>query len=248
MNIKRNTWRVGLQLFVCLFLLSCMQLPSEQLPTVQVEPMPKKSLEIRYVSLGDSYTKGEGTTPDYSWPVVLTTHLQKEGINITLVANPAQSGWTTQEVIEIELLAFEAAKPNFATLMIGANDFVQRMPPQTFRSRIGTIMDDMLKVLPSRDALIVITLPDFSLTPTGKAYEGNVDLQAGIEEFNDIIIEEAEKRDIALVDLFESSKAVEEHPELISEDGLHPSALGYARWEQEIYPVAKAQIAKLQQG
>ena len=31
--------------------------------------------KIRYVAIGDSYSIGEGATPDESWPALLTRHL-----------------------------------------------------------------------------------------------------------------------------------------------------------------------------
>src|SRR5690348_2901825 len=88
---------------------------------------------IRYVALGDSYTIGEGASPNESWPAVLTRHLKEQGIDIELVANPSATGWTTKQLIDRELPIFKDKEPNFGTLLIGVNDWVQGIDEKTFR-------------------------------------------------------------------------------------------------------------------
>src|SRR5947207_13304485 len=87
--------------------------------------------KIRYVAIGDSYTIGEGASPNESWPAVLTRHLNEKGLRVELVANPSVTGWTTQQAIERELPVFLKANPNFATLQIGVNDWVQDVDEET---------------------------------------------------------------------------------------------------------------------
>src|SRR6266705_1287050 len=91
--------------------------------------------KIRYVAIGDSYSIGEGASPNDSWPALLTRHLNDKGLHVDLVANPSRTGWTTQQAIDRELPVFVAAKPNFATLQIGVNDWVQGVDENSFRKR-----------------------------------------------------------------------------------------------------------------
>src|SRR5712692_9201248 len=88
---------------------------------------------IRYAAIGDSYSIGEGASPDESWPALLTRHLNAQGLHVDLVANPSRTGWTTQQAIDLELPIFLGLKPNFATLQIGVNDWVQGVDAETFR-------------------------------------------------------------------------------------------------------------------
>src|SRR5437660_1917580 len=81
--------------------------------------------KIRYGAIGDSYSVGEGASPNESWPAILTRHLNESGLEIELVANPSRTGWTAEQAIERELPIFLKAKPTFATLQIGVNDWVQ---------------------------------------------------------------------------------------------------------------------------
>src|SRR5947209_6987541 len=100
--------------------------------------------KIRYIALGDSYTIGEGASPNESWPTLLAQHLNREGIHIDLIANPSRTGWTTKDVIDKELPIFRDLKPDFGTLLIGVNDWVQGVDAETFRHRFVFIVDQML--------------------------------------------------------------------------------------------------------
>jgi len=70
-------------------------------------------------------------------------------------------------------------------------------------------------------------------------YSGGRDAAKGITTFNNIILNEAKKRNLKTVDLFEVSKAMKNDGSLVADDGLHPSAKEYAIWEMLIFPVAR---------
>jgi acyl-CoA thioesterase-1 len=193
---------------------------------------------IRYVALGDSYTIGTGAKKDEAWPSVMVKQLEDNKIAIELIANPSQNGWTTQDLIENELPVLDKSKANFVTLLIGVNDWVQGVDAKTFQKRFIAIVDHIQKQLPDKSMLLIITIPDFGVTPTGKRYGNGRDISKGIAEFNAIILAEAKKRNLKTVDLFEPSKQMATKKEWIAPDGLHPSAKGYANWESVIYPFA----------
>ena len=206
--------------------------------------MPNK---IRYVALGDSYTICEGATWDESWPVILTAHLNKAGIPVELIANPSRTGWTTQNLIDRELPVFDSSSPIFATLLIGVNDWVQGVSAETFHKNLNFIIDHVSPLLTSPigvgnstkggASLVLITIPDFSVTPDGPKYSNGRNISEGLQEFNKIIKSEAEKRKLKCVDIFPVSQKMKDAPELVSKDNLHPSAKEYAIWENMIYPV-----------
>ena len=194
---------------------------------------------LRYAVIGDSYSIGEGTTERQSWPALLTRHLTSRVRPVELVSNPARTGWTTQDAIERELPLFRAARPDFGTLMIGVNDWVQAVDKATFRRRLAHLLDEMLKVLPNEKCLLVINIPDFSVTPDGPNYARGRDISAGLASFNRITTDEARKRRVRVVDIFPLSQKMRGRPELIAADGLHPSAKTYALWEELIFPTAR---------
>ena len=202
------------------------------------EKSDKKNEPVRYIAIGDSYSIGEGASPDQSWPAVLTRHLNAEGLHVDLIANPSVTGWTSQQAIDRELPIFLQSKPNFATLQIGVNDWVQSVDETTFRKRFASLVDQMLAVLSKKDRLLIVTVPDFSVTPTGARYSRGRNISEGLTRFNEIINDEAKKRSLKVVDVFPTSKAMKNDPSLIAADGLHPSAKEYAEWEKLIFPAA----------
>ena len=198
----------------------------------------EKNEPIHYVAIGDSYSIGEGASPDQSWPAILTRHLNAQGLHVDLVANPSVTGWTTQQAIDRELPIFIQSKPTFATLQIGVNDWVQGVDEQTFRQRFTSLVDQMLAVLPDKKRLLIVTIPDFGVTPTGGRYARGRNISEGIASFNKIITEESTKRGPRVVDVFPLSKKMGSDRSLVAADGLHPSAKEYAEWEKVIFPAA----------
>jgi len=213
-----------------LFAMSVMAMASAQEKTDQQR--------IRYVAIGDSYSIGEGASPIESWPALLTRHLNDKGLHVDLVANPSRTGWTTQQAIDRELPIFVDSKPNFATLQIGVNDWVQGVDEETFRKRFIFLLDQMLAVLRDKHRLFIVTIPDFGVTPTGPKYARGRNISEGIAAFNKIVSEEAAKRGLRVVDVFELSKKMGTDRSLVATDGLHPSAKEYAEWEKTIFPAA----------
>lgn len=194
--------------------------------------------EIRYVPIGDSYTIGQGLSASESFPQLLTDHLKENGYNVNLIVNPAQTGWTVQDAIDYELPTFIKSKPDFATLLIGANDYVQGIDEGRYRDRLVYLIDHMLGVIPDRKSLILITIPDFSVTKVGREYGDRSELSEGIARFNKIILEEGEKRGLAVIDITSLTQQMGSDSSLINSDNLHPSAKEYTLWEEKIYPQA----------
>ncbi len=193
--------------------------------------------EIRYVAIGDSYTIGTSVDPKDSWPEVLTRDLNDHGVKVRLVANPARNGKATNEVISEQLPVFDQSSPDFATLLIGVNDFNRGYSKESFQKNLVAILDHMLAKLP-KNRLVVITIPDFSVTPTGKTFGDPVGNSKGIAQFNEIIKTEAAKRNLPVVDVYKLSQQMASDQSLVSSDQLHPSAKEYSLWEKLIFPIA----------
>ena len=194
--------------------------------------------KIRYAVIGDSYSCGEGAKPGESWPSLLTQHLKGQGLNVDLVSNPSVTGWTVKDAIDKELPKFVNSNPNFATLLIGVNDWVQGVDELSFRNRLSYLVDSMLAVLPNKKRLLVVTIPDFGVTPSGHKYSRGRNIHEGIMQFNRIVTDEARKRGLQVVDIFPLSKKMGEDKSLVAKDGVHPSAKAYAEWEKIISPAA----------
>lgn len=196
-----------------------------------------RSAADRYVALGDSYTIGEGVAPGERWPDVLVERLREAGLPIDLIANPSVTGWTSAQLIEHELPILEMSDATFVTLLIGVNDWVQGVARDVFNDRLRTILDRIQAILPDPRKVILITIPDFSVTPQGATYSRGRDITAGIAGFNALIIDEGVARGLPVVDIFPLSRALVSH-EFVGDDGLHPSGAAYARWVDLVLPEA----------
>lgn len=190
---------------------------------------------IKYVPLGDSYTICTGAQEPESWPTLLTKHLNEKGMQTELMFNPSKNGYSTQDLINVELPLFDKSDCNFATLLIGVNDWVREVNAKEFHDNLNYIIDHVVKKVGKR-RLLLITIPDFGVTPQGSLYGGGRNISAGIIQFNDIIKSEAVKRGILLVDIFEMTQKMKGRNDLVATDGLHPSAKEYAEWEKVILP------------
>ncbi len=195
--------------------------------------------KIRYAAIGDSYTIGEGVKETERWSNLLVEHLNHEGIELEIVCNPSVTGWTTQQVIDKELPVYRNSKPDFATLLIGVNDWVQDISAEKFRENLRFIISEMQKELKNKQHILLVTIPDFSATPEGPKYSRGRDITKGLAEFNEIIKQEATVKHLLVADIFEVSQQIKGDASLVAADGLHPSGKEYERWEKVIFPLVK---------
>lgn len=200
--------------------------------------------KIRFAAIGDSYTIGEGVDETERWPNLLAEHINREDIAVEIVCNPSVTGFTTQDVIEKELPVYRKSATDFATLLIGVNDWVQGISKEKFSENLGRIISEMQSELKNRQNLVLITLPDFSATPEGYKYSRGRDITKGLMEFNEIIKQQAAAKNILVADIFEISKEMKNDPLLVAADKLHPSGKEYRKWEEVIFAQAIKIIAR----
>jgi len=200
------------------------------------------SQNIRFLPLGDSYTICEGASCEESWPYLLTQHLNADKTKVELLGNPSVTGYTTQDLIDKELPLFDRLQPDFVTVLIGVNDYVQGNDLAHFAKNLRFILDHLAQVSDTSCKVLLIPIPDYSITPNGAAYGKGRNVREGISEYNTFIKEEAKRRGLEVVDIFPSALKMQQDPSLISEDGLHPSAKEYANWEKLIYPTVKKSV------
>jgi len=185
----------------------------------------------RFLALGDSFTIGTGTTPDRSFPAVLTRLWTERGLKVVL-DNPAVNGYTTDDLIRDELPHLASFDPTVVTLLIGANDIVRGANADRYRRQLRSIYERIHREAPHA-SMIALPQPDWSLSPAGSGYgDGGVIVRA-IERFNAIAREEAERAGGSWIDLFPLMREQAEK-KMFAPDGLHPSAEAYAAWARAL--------------
>jgi lysophospholipase L1-like esterase len=155
---------------------------------------------------------------------------------LDLVANLASNGRTSQDVLDDQLARLARLRPDFVSLLIGVNDVVQGVPLGRYQANVGRVLDDLLARLPVA-RLVVVTTPDYTVTPAGARFGDPQVQRARILAVNAAMVELADARRVALVDIFDLSERAGSDSALVARDGLHPSGRQYALWLGRIRPV-----------
>jgi lysophospholipase L1-like esterase len=190
---------------------------------------------ITFMPLGDSYTIGEGVAKNERWPNQLVSLLRKEGYTIELIGNPAVSGYTTRNAIDLQLPQLLAAKPDVATILLGANDVFRGHELVRFQREYTELVDKVQATVSDPHAVILVTIPDFTVTDMGRQY-GSPYMKKNLEEYNRVIRDEGARRGLPVAELANISQEFVQNGRYLSPDGLHPSAAEYARWANEMKP------------
>lgn len=201
-------------------------------PTARSSPR-----SISYVALGDSYTIGTSVKARHRWPNQLVRALRPD-VTLDLEANLGVNGKTSAELIDDQLPRLDGLEPDFVTLLIGVNDVFRGGDAEAYEANVRTILDGLLDRLPA-DRILVVSTPDYTLTPEGAKGAHAADKGAEIKRFNEILREETLARDISWVDISRVADRVPDDPSLVARDGLHPSSKQYSGWVELIAPVAR---------
>ncbi len=214
-------------------------------PAATLSPMPSPSdagRPLRYVAIGDSYTIGTSVDEADRWPNLLVDALRPAGGGeppLALVANLAVNGWTSANVYERQVPNLMALDPEFVSLLVGVNDVVQGVPAETFERNATLTLDALLARLPA-ERIVVVSTPDYTVTPQGASYGDPAQQRAGIVVNNAILRTLADARGVAFVEIFDISGRAESDRTMVARDGLHPSGAQYALWVERIAPVVSA--------
>jgi lysophospholipase L1-like esterase len=212
-------------------------------PEVAVDPTrPPMTLDgppIRYVALGDSYTIGTSVAEAERWPNQLVARVA----GLELVANLGVNGFTSRDLIEVELPRLDGLRPEVLSVLIGVNDVVQGVPAEQYRRNVVSILDAAVDRVGAEN-VVVVTTPDYTVTPHGSDYGDPAQQAAGIREHNAIITEVARALGIVVVDIHDISLEAANDRSLVAADGLHPSGAQYARWVERIVPAMEAILGR----
>jgi lysophospholipase L1-like esterase len=195
--------------------------------------------QLRYVALGDSYTIGTSVSTAERWPNQLVARVD----GLDLVANLGVNGYTSGDVIADELPRLAELRPELLTLLIGVNDVVQGVPEAAYRGNVADILDALVSAV-GANRVLVVTTPDYTVTPAGADYGDPVTQSAAVRRNNAINAELAHARGIAVVDIYDLSLRAAADRGLVASDGLHPSGAQYGLWVERIAPITARMIAR----
>lgn len=194
------------------------------------------------LSLGDSYSVGEGVATDQTWPAQLISKLRAEGRLMDDAKVVATTGWSTDELLEaIEQSAFNPPY-SLVSLLIGVNNQYRGRSLENYAEEFSRLLEIAVELAGSKSGqVIVVSIPDWGVTPFAR--ENGVDadaVAAGIDRFNACAQQLASQRGVHWLDITDISRGVGRS--LLADDGLHPSADQYALWMERILPLARQRL------
>ncbi len=193
---------------------------------------------MRYLALGDSYSIGEGVPEAGRWPVQLAARLRAEGIALEDPLVVATTGWTTDELsAAMDATAF-APPYDLVTLLIGVNNQYRGRSAEDYRGEFRRMLGRAVGLAGGRPGHAQgLSIPDWSVTPFAASSGRDLAQIAGeLDVYNAIAADEAKAAGARWVDITGISR---QNPQLLAEDGLHPSAAQYALWMEAALPDAR---------
>ncbi|AIF46725.1 lysophospholipase [Dyella japonica A8] len=197
---------------------------------------------MRYLALGDSYSIGEGVPEAGRWPVQLAVRLRREGVALDDPTIIATTGWTTDELSAAMDAATLTPPYDLVSLLIGVNNQYRGRSADDYRDEFRRMLDRAIALARQRaNRVLVLSIPDWGVTPFAHGSGRDVlRIAEELDVYNAIASEEAEASGARFVDITAISR---QHPALLADDGLHPSAAQYALWTEAAVPVALAMLA-----
>jgi lysophospholipase L1-like esterase len=196
---------------------------------------------LHYLALGDSYTIGEAVADGERWPALLVQRLRQAGVAIDDPRIIATTGWTTDELAQGMDAASLVPAYGLVTLQIGVNNQYRGRSPQEYREQFSMLLNRALALAGDQAAhVVVVSIPDWGVTRFARE-QGRDRTRIAVElnAYNAIARDETQRSGARFVDITGISRA---HPELVADDGLHPSAAQYALWVAAIEPVVRAAL------
>lgn len=209
---------LGVAFFV---ILSCTKEKMGQKPIAQ-------PIKASYLALGDSYTIGQGVLDTERWPNQLVDSLTQRQISLDTPRIIARTGWRTDQ-LQAAIDTIKKKDWDFVSLLIGVNDYYQNWPVQAFVPKFERILDSAIALAgKQKEHVLVVSIPDYGYTPFG---QGNLaTISAGLNNYNLVIKGICETKNVTFINITDISQLGLIQPNLVAQDGLHPSGKQYGLW------------------
>lgn len=199
-------------------LLGCS--PKEQRRVPQT-PSPSPSTLAKYtlVVMGDSLTEGYGVDVEQSYPAQLERRMQEDGLDWKVV-NAGLSGETSSGA-RSRLSWVLKLQPDAVLLETGGNDGLRGIDPKLTKENLTSIVSELKRL-----QIPVMVAGMKTVTNMGEDYA---------LQFEAIYPQVAKEQEVPLIGFF--LDGVGGVPEWNQNDGIHPTAEGYAEIVKRTAPV-----------
>ena len=201
-----------------------------------------QSKNYKYLALGDSYTIGQGVCETCRFPIQLQDSIKKYiTANDTFQTQViAQTGWTTTNLKTAIATQNPPNDFNLVTLLIGVNNQYQTTPFSVYQQEFPELVTIAIqKANNKKENVIVVSIPDYAYTPFGG---GNSSISNQIDSYNAFAENYCNTNNITFVTITDIMRLGLTQPELVANDGLHPSKIAYTKFVERILPKARMKL------
>lgn len=189
-----------------------------------VPVVPAAAVDTRpsILVLGDSLSAGYGIPIDQSWVTLLEERLEASGYRYR-VLNASISGDTSRGALARLDDILKREHPAVAIIELGGNDGLRGIQPDELRRNLAAIIE-RLQDTGARVVLVPMKMPPNYGPAFTEKFE---DVYTGLANEYDVVLSRFLLEDIA------------DDPELMQDDGIHPTAEAQSQILNNIWPVLK---------
>ena len=185
------------------------------------------------LSLGDSYTIGEGVPLYDSFPYQTVHFLRRTGHAFQAPEIIARTGWTTDE-LSAGINRFQLLPAyTLVTLLIGVNNQYRGLPVGEYAGQFTQLLAQAIGLAGTPLRVFVLSIPDWGVAPF--AAENSQDSQRialEIDNFNATAREITVRHKLPFIDITTHGRTTGSPRTAFAADGLHPAAGTYRHWAQ----------------
>jgi lysophospholipase L1-like esterase len=181
------------------------------------------------LTLGDSYTIGEGVPLFEGYPYQTVQLLRKQGYAFAAPEIVARTGWTTEELNNAIGNTRLLSSYDFVILLIGVNDQYRGRRSGEYSAGFPDLLRQAIQLAAGRmDHVFVLSIPDWGVSPFAVGRDKTA-IAREIDEFNTTARRVAAEYGVAFIDITTHSRS-EGRP--FAPDGLHPAGQQYRFWAE----------------
>ncbi len=187
---------------------------------------------LRFLSLGDSYTIGESVSEADRWPVQLAEMVRAKGIDL---ANPdmiAETGWTTAELAEAITASGNTSSYDLVSLLIGVNNQYRGQGLDRYKTEFTQLLQMAIRFTKSRPERVVsLSIPDWGASPFAKDRDPAT-IGKQIDQFNAAAKQVCETQNVTFIDITPLTRNAADDATQFANDGLHYSGKQMRQWAE----------------
>lgn len=185
------------------------------------------------LSLGDSYTIGEGVPLHLGYPYQTVQLLRTAGHAFYAPEIIARTGWTTDELAHALSSVRLLPHYDFVSLLIGVNNQYRGLDTGEYTRHLEQLLEKALHLTGTAARVFVLSIPDWGYSPFAASRE-KAHISLEIDAFNDVAKRITLRQKIRFIDITGHSRQAGAAPGSFTTDGLHPATSTYRFWAGQL--------------